>query len=34
MQKRECEFKFAKLDMFLKIKKDTGSICKFEKENL
>ena len=30
MQKFECELKFAKLDLFLKIKPDSGSICKFE----
>ena len=27
------EFKFAKLDMFFKIKPDSGSICKYEKLN-
>ena len=25
------EFKFAKLDIFLKIKPDSGSICKYDK---
>ena len=25
------EFKFAKLDIFLKMKPDSGSICKYEK---
>ena len=34
MQKLECEFKFPKLDIFLKIKKDSGSICKFKKLEL
>ena len=28
------EFKFAKLDIFLKIKPDSGSICKYEKLKL
>ena len=28
------EFKFAQLDEFLKIKLDTGSICKYEKLKL
>ena len=31
MYKLECEFKFAKLDVFLKIKASSGSICKYEK---
>ena len=30
MQKLECEFKFAKLDIFLKIKPDLGSIYRYE----
>ena len=30
MQKLECEFKFSKLDIFLKIKPDSGSICRYE----
>ena len=30
MQKLQCEFKFSELD----IKKDSGSICKFEKLKL
>ena len=34
MQKIECEFKLAKLDIFLKIKLDSGSICKYEKLKL
>ena len=34
MQKLVCEFKFAKLDIFLKIKKDSGSICKFKRLKL
>ena len=34
MQKRECEFKFSKLDVFLKIKSASGSICKYEKLKL
>ena len=34
MQKFECEFKFSKLDIFLKIKPESGSICKFEKLKL
>ena len=34
MQKIECEFKFAKLDIFWKIKKDSGCICKFGKLKL
>ena len=40
MQKLECElkycleFKFAQLDKFLKIKVDSGSICKYEKFKL
>ena len=34
MQKFECEFKFAKLDMLLTIKPDSDSICKFEKLKL
>ena len=29
-----CEFKFAKLAMFLKIKPDTDSICKYDKLKL
>ena len=29
-----CEFKFAKLDILLKIKLDSGSICKYEKIKL
>ena len=28
------EFKFAKLDIFLKIKPESGSICKYEKLKL
>ena len=31
MQKIECEFKFAKLDIFWEIKKDSGCTCKFWK---
>ena len=34
MKKLECELKFAKLDMFLKIKPDLGSICTYEKLKL
>ena len=34
MQKFECEVKFAQLDIFLKIKPDAGSICKFDQLNL
>ena len=34
MKKFECEFKFAKQDIFLKIKPDSGSICKFQKLKL
>ena len=34
MQKIECEFKLAKLDIFLKIKLDSGSICKYEELKL
>ena len=40
MQKLECEyklfdeFKFAKPDIFLKVKPDSGSICKYEKLKL
>ena len=34
MEKRECEFKFAKLDIFLKIKLGSVSICKYEKLKL
>ena len=34
MPKLECEFKFAKLDIFLKIKPDSGSVCKYEKLRL
>ena len=34
MQKFECEFKFAKLEIFLKIKPYSGSICKYEKLKL
>ena len=34
MQKLECEFKFAKLDIFLKIKPYSGSICKYKKLKL
>ena len=34
MYKLECEFKFAKLDVFLKIKPDSGTICKYEKLKL
>ena len=30
MQKLECEFKFSKLDIFLKIKPDSGSICRYK----
>ena len=30
MQKPECELKFAKLDIFLKIKPGSGSICRYE----
>ena len=29
-----CEFKFAKLDIILKVKPDIGSICKYEKLKL
>ena len=31
MQKVECEFKFTKLDIFLKIKPDSVCMWKFEK---
>ena len=34
MKKLECEFKFATSNIFLKIKPDSGSICKFEKLKL
>ena len=34
MQKLECEFKFPKVDIFLKIKPDSGSIRKYEKLKL
>ena len=40
MQKLKCdlkyglEFKFATLEIFLKMKLDTGSICKYEKLKL
>ena len=34
MQTFECEFKFAKLDIYLKIKPDSGSTRKFEKLKL
>ena len=34
MQKLECKFKFAKLDLLLKIKPYSGSICKYEKLKL
>ena len=34
MKKFESEFKFAKQDIFLKIKPDSGSICKFQKLKL
>ena len=34
MQKPECECKFVKIDVFLKIKLDLGSICKYEKLKL
>ena len=34
MQKLECEFKFARLDIFLKFKPDSGPICKYEKLQL
>ena len=40
MQKLECEyelfdeFEFAKPDIFLKMKPDSGSICKYEKLKL
>ena len=34
MYKLECEFEFAKLDVFLKFKPDSGSICKYEKLKL
>ena len=34
MHKLECEFKFAKLEVFLKIKPDSDSICKYEKLKL
>ena len=34
MYKLECEFKFDKLDVFLKIKPDSGSISKYEKLKL
>ena len=30
MPNLECAFKFAKLDIFLKIKPNSGSICKYE----
>ena len=34
MHKLECEFKFARLDIFLKIKPHSGSICKYAKLKL
>ena len=34
MQKLQCEFKFAKLAIFLKIKPGSGSVCKYEKLKL
>ena len=34
MQKLECKFKFAKIDIFLKIKPDSASICEYEKPKL
>ena len=34
MHKLECEFKFAKLDVVLNIKPDSGSICKYGKLKL
>ena len=34
MHKIDCEFKFGKLDIFLKIKPDSGSIWKYEKLKL
>ena len=34
MQKFECEFKFAKLEIFLKIRPYSGSISKYEKLKL
>ena len=34
MHKLECEFKVAKLNIFLKTEPDSGSICKYEKLKL
>ena len=31
MQKPECEFKFAKIDIFLNLKPHLGSICEYER---